>query len=135
MATLQASLRTLAVLPTSLLELVGRLNQYVCAQNLGGRRFTTAFLAELEPATGRLTYVNAGHNWPVLRLKITDIDSSRSVIRVQGGKGRKDRDVMLSQNLLETLPEHWRSLRRKPAVCPEASATPEAESWELWIDV
>jgi sigma-B regulation protein RsbU (phosphoserine phosphatase) len=67
MATLQASLRTLAGLPTSLLELVEGLNHYVCAQNLGGRRFTTAFLAELEPATGRLTYVNAGHNWPVLR--------------------------------------------------------------------
>jgi len=67
MATLQASLKTLAGLPTSLLELVGRLNQYACAQNLGGRRFTTAFLAELDPATGRLTYVNAGHNWPVLR--------------------------------------------------------------------
>ncbi len=67
MATLQASLRTLAELPTSLLELVGRLNQYVCAQNVGGLRFTTAFLAEMEPATGRLTYVNAGHNWPVLR--------------------------------------------------------------------
>ena len=67
MATLQASLRTLAELPTSLLELVGRLNQYVCAQNVGGLRFTTAFLAELQPASGRLTYVNAGHNWPVLR--------------------------------------------------------------------
>ena len=67
MATLQASLRTLAGLPTSLLELVGRLNQYVCAQNLGGRRFTTAFMAELEPATGRFAYVNAGHNWPVVR--------------------------------------------------------------------
>ncbi|HUA86658.1 MAG TPA: PP2C family protein-serine/threonine phosphatase [Bryobacteraceae bacterium] len=67
MATLQASLRTLAALPGSLLELVGRLNQYACAQNLGGRRFTTAFLAEVEPATGRLCYVNAGHNWPVLR--------------------------------------------------------------------
>ena len=40
MATLQASLRTLAALPGSLLELVGRLNQYACAQNLGGRRFT-----------------------------------------------------------------------------------------------
>ena len=67
MATLQASLRTLAALPGSLLELVARLNQYACAQNLGGQRFTTAFLAELEPASGRLTYVNAGHNWPVLR--------------------------------------------------------------------
>jgi site-specific recombinase XerD len=50
------------------------------------------------------------------RLKITDIDSARSVIHVQGGKGRKDRDVMLSPNLLEALREHWRSLRRKPAV-------------------
>ena len=49
-------------------------------------------------------------------LKITDIDSARNVIHVQGGKGRKDRDVMLSQNLLEALREHWRSLRRKPAV-------------------
>jgi serine phosphatase RsbU (regulator of sigma subunit) len=67
MATLQASLRTLAAVPGSLPELVRRLNQYACAQNLGGCRFTTAFLAELDPATGRLTYVNAGHNWPVLR--------------------------------------------------------------------
>jgi integrase/recombinase XerD len=49
------------------------------------------------------------------RLKITDIDSERMVIHVQGGKGRKDRDVMLSPKLLEALREHWRSLRRKPA--------------------
>jgi sigma-B regulation protein RsbU (phosphoserine phosphatase) len=67
MATLQASFRTLAALPGSLLEIVMRLNRYTCAQSLGGRRFTTAFLAELEPITGSLTYVNAGHNWPVLR--------------------------------------------------------------------
>ena len=67
MATMQASLRTLAAVPGSLLDLVQRLNQYACAQNPGGRRFTTAFLAELEPVSGHLTYVNAGHNWPVLR--------------------------------------------------------------------
>ncbi len=66
-ATLQASLRTLAALPGTLPELVGRVNRYSCEQSLQGRRFTTAFLAELEPATGELTYVNAGHNWPVLR--------------------------------------------------------------------
>jgi sigma-B regulation protein RsbU (phosphoserine phosphatase) len=74
MATLQASLRTLAALPGSLLELVGRLNDYACAQNLGGTRFTTAFLAELEPATGRMTWINAGHNWPVLRHASGDIE-------------------------------------------------------------
>lgn len=51
-ATLQASLRTLAALPGSLPDLVGRLNEYACMQNQGGNRFTTAFLAELDPATG-----------------------------------------------------------------------------------
>ena len=66
-ATLQASLRTLAALPGTLSELVVRVNRYSCEQSLQGRRFTTAFLAELEPATGALTYVNAGHNWPVLQ--------------------------------------------------------------------
>jgi hypothetical protein len=35
---------------------------------------------------------------------------------VQGGKGWKDRDVMLIPNLLEALRKHWRSLLRKPAV-------------------
>jgi integrase/recombinase XerD len=50
------------------------------------------------------------------RLKVSDVDSKRMVIHVQGGKGRKDRDVLLSPKLLEELREHWRRLRRKPSV-------------------
>jgi integrase/recombinase XerD len=49
-------------------------------------------------------------------LKISDIDSQRMVIHVEGGKGRKDRDVMLSPKLLEALREHFRGLKRKPKV-------------------
>ncbi len=67
MATLQASLHTLASICTTPLELIERLNHYCCEQNVGGKRFTTAFLAALDPVTRQLTYVNAGHNWPVLR--------------------------------------------------------------------
>src|SRR5262245_56036052 len=37
------------------------------------------------------------------RLKITDIDAQRMVIHVQDGKGQKDRDVLLSPNLLNEL--------------------------------
>jgi integrase/recombinase XerD len=49
-------------------------------------------------------------------LKVSDVDSQRMVIHVQGGKGRKDRDVLLSPKLLEELKRHWRRLRRKSSV-------------------
>lgn len=67
MATLQASLRTLASEGWPLVELVQRLNQYACQHSLEGQRFTTAVIAEYDPQTRVLEYVNAGHNFPVLQ--------------------------------------------------------------------
>ena len=67
MATLQASLRTIASEDAPLADLVARLNRYACAHSMDGRRFTTAVLAQFEPPSCRLTYVNAGHNPPILR--------------------------------------------------------------------
>jgi phosphoserine phosphatase RsbU/P len=67
MATMQASLRTVAGEDAPLDILVPRLNRYACAYSLDGRRFTTAVLGHYEHATGNLTYVNAGHNAPVVR--------------------------------------------------------------------
>ena len=46
-------------------------------------------------------------------LKTNDIDSQRMVVHIRGGKGRKDRDVMLSPKLLTALRTHWRFYHRK----------------------
>ena len=50
----------------------------------------------------------------VAHLKVGDIDSRRMVVHIHGGKGNRDRDVMLSQKLLDALRGYWRGLRRKP---------------------
>jgi serine phosphatase RsbU (regulator of sigma subunit) len=67
MATLQASLRTIAGEGVPVAELVARLNRYASAYSLDGRRFTTAVLCEYDTLSRQLTYVNAGHNAPIVR--------------------------------------------------------------------
>jgi len=67
MATFQASLKTLSATESPLTELVDRMNNYACSNSQNGRRFTTAFIAEYDPASRALSYVNAGHNAPILR--------------------------------------------------------------------
>jgi site-specific recombinase XerD len=50
----------------------------------------------------------------LVRLKIGDIDSDRMLIRVRQGKGRKDRDIILSPKLLQELRDYWRAANPKP---------------------
>ena len=77
-----------------------------CAHSLRDRAlFETAYATGMR--LGELT-----------RLLITDIDSKRMVIRVDQGKGRKDRYVMLSASLLETLRGYWRQARPKRYLFP-----------------
>src|SRR5689334_20592645 len=67
MATFQASLKTLSTAQVALPELAANMNRYACPNSQGGLRFTTAFLAEYDPARRCLVYINAGHNNPILR--------------------------------------------------------------------
>jgi site-specific recombinase XerD len=47
----------------------------------------------------------------VANLKVSDIDSGRMMLRVEQGKGQRDRDVMLSPQLLQLLREWWKAAR------------------------
>jgi phosphoserine phosphatase RsbU/P len=67
MATFQASLKTLSTAQVALPELVANMNRYACSNSQGGLRFTTAFLSEYDAARRIFTYINAGHNNPILR--------------------------------------------------------------------
>lgn len=67
MATFQSGLRALSATPESLEEIAVGLDRYARAHSLEGRRFTTAFLAEVDPTSREMRYINAGHNSPILR--------------------------------------------------------------------
>src|SRR6266852_5196699 len=54
----------------------------------------------------------------VVALKVSDIDSKRMLVRVEQGKGRKDRQAMLSPQLLEVLRAWWRQCRSQGWLFP-----------------
>ncbi len=54
----------------------------------------------------------------VAQLKVDDVDSARMLLRVEQGKGRKDRNAMLSPQLLELLRLWWREGRRRGIMLP-----------------
>ena len=55
----------------------------------------------------------------VVALKVGDVDSERMLLRVEQGKGRKDRHAMLSPQLLALLRAWWREGRRLGAMLPQ----------------
>jgi len=59
----------------------------------------------------------------VVHQRLSDIDSERMVIRIQQGKGHKDRYVMLSQKLLDLLREYWKVARPSDWLFP--GSTPD----------
>jgi integrase/recombinase XerD len=66
-----------------------------------------------------LTLYSAGlRRSELCRLKVSDIDSGRMMIRIERGKGGVDREVPLSQKLLTTLREYWRWMRPKTYLFP-----------------
>jgi integrase/recombinase XerD len=68
----------------------------------------------------------------VTHLLVSDIDSQRQVISVRQGKGRKDRQVMLSPKLLEVLRIYWKSYRPKLWLFPGESPERPVSSETVW---
>jgi site-specific recombinase XerD len=76
------------------------------------RRLLDATAKVRDRAMMELAYGGGLRLMEVVRLQPSDIDSGRMMIRIDQGKGRKDRNVMLSKGLLETLREHWKTETR-----------------------
>jgi sigma-B regulation protein RsbU (phosphoserine phosphatase) len=81
MASLEASLRALASVVRDPADLIGRVNTLVC-QASAANRFATLFYAEYDPATRRMSYVNAGHNPPIV---LRASAGSCQVLRLEAG--------------------------------------------------
>lgn len=81
MASLEASLRALASVVDDPAELMDRVNSLVC-QASAANRYATLFYAQYDPASRRLSYVNAGHNPPIV---LRNCAGSCQVLRLETG--------------------------------------------------
>ncbi len=82
MASLQASLRGQTISgPTNIAQLVANINSVIYATS-PANRYATFFYGQYEPGLKRLTYVNAGHNAPML---LRQNGKNTEVIRLQAG--------------------------------------------------
>jgi integrase/recombinase XerD len=60
----------------------------------------------------------------LVRLKVSAIDSQRMMVRVEQGKGRKDRYTILSQRLLSELRSYWKEHRSPTYLFPNRKGAP-----------
>lgn len=65
----------------------------------------------------------------LLHLKLTDIDSSRMVIRIADGKGNKSRDALLAVKTLRLLRDYYRVFRPRPLLYVFESGTKPGEPY------
>ncbi|MBY0374825.1 MAG: SpoIIE family protein phosphatase [Bryobacteraceae bacterium] len=89
MSSIQARVQILAEEGLAPAALVTRLNRALC-QRCPSNRFVTFFFAVLDPATGQLTYTNAGHNPPYIIRANGAIDTLESTGIVLGLIGRME---------------------------------------------
>ena len=84
MANVRASLRTISGTDVGLAEAVFRLNQLLC-NDTASDQFVTLFVGVFDPASGIVTYVNAGHNAPRIIRKngaVEQLDAQSIVLGV-----------------------------------------------------
>jgi integrase/recombinase XerD len=81
------------------------------------------------------TYAGGLRVSEVVRLKVTDIHSDRMMIRVEQGKGRKDRYTLLSKRLLDELREYWRIKRPDRWLFPGRSngLMTREMAWQIYV--
>jgi integrase len=65
----------------------------------------------------------------VIALKSGDVDSQRMILRIEQGKGRKDRYAMLSPLLLDRLRVWWRVAHAQAGCCRAAGSSPVSTRW------
>lgn len=88
------------------------------AQRRGGRTALGSRTRPEVPRRARIAYGAGLRVSEVAGLKIDGIDSTRMLIRIEEGKGRKDRNAMLSPQLLKLLRLWWREGRRRGVMLP-----------------
>jgi integrase/recombinase XerD len=86
-------------------------------------QFFAAFPTDPDRLLVRTTYACGLRIGEVTRLRVADIDSRRGVLVVRQGKGRKDRQVPLSPQLLQELRDYWRRCRPKDWLFPSRGSS------------